>query len=157
MNAFVEALKTTPQLAIPRAYLIACCCEIENLSQEIVEKMISANNCPHIFEFIKNKQIIGELNFKWKNNCFTKFLKLFGSEFYNSIISQIEASEENSFTVNEIESSFATIATNRGLVAHENTPLSASIEDISNKYEKCMRALNLTKNHVESLNTDTPD
>lgn len=147
MSSFTNLIKTSPEFAVPRAYLIACCCDIENLSQDIIYSLFNANKCNYLFEFIKRKNFEGELNFKWKNPCFKKFLNLFGENFHNMVMIEVEKELDK----NILEDSFETIRANRGSIAHENSTISLTVEEIKVCYENCMKALSITKEYVDNL------
>lgn len=142
-----EIIKTIPQIATPRAYLMYCSCEIEKYSHTITEKMIS-NNCSYMYEFFKNKRLLGELNFKWRNDCFNKFLKLFGTGFYDDIIEKILADDLIS-DKNLLDNSFETIRANRGLVSHENNNLNITLDEIDSSFQVCKKAFEIV---IDSLN-----
>lgn len=55
MSSIVDIIKTTSEIAVPRAYLIACACEIELESQKIVNKLVSRDGCPHVYQFLVKK------------------------------------------------------------------------------------------------------
>jgi len=142
-----EIIKTTPQIATPRAYLMYCSCEIEKYSHIIIDKMINTH-CSYMYDFFRNKQLLGELNFKWRNDCFDKFLKLFGTDFYNDMIEKIL--ENNAVNdKNLLDNSFETIRANRGLVSHENSSLNITLDEIDSSFKVCKKAFEIV---IEKLN-----
>jgi|SaaInl8_200m_RNA_FD_contig_123_19987_length_7179_multi_5_in_1_out_0_6 hypothetical protein len=142
-----EIIKSTPQIATPRVYLMYCSCEIENYSHRIIDKMINSH-CSYMYEFFRNKQLLGELNFKWKNNCFDKFLKLFGTEFYADMIEKILEDDVINDDKGLLDNSFETIRANRGLVAHENSNLNITVNEIDSSFQVCKKAFEIV---LESL------
>lgn len=150
MSSIVEIIKTTSEIAVPRAYLIACACEIEIESQKIVNKLVSRVGCPHIYEFLANKQLLGELNFKWKSGSFEKFLKLFGSDFHKNVKNKIINSGHD---FERLVNGFETIGANRGSVTHENSGISITLDEISENFELCMKAFEITNHYIDTLIT----
>ena len=144
-----DTIKDVPEIATPRAYLMYCSCEIESCSHVVIEKMIETE-CKYMYEFFKNKQILGELNFKWKDNCFDRFLKLFGNNFYDKMIFKILEDGLINNDKNLLDNSFETIRANRGLVAHENSNLNITVDEIDSSFQICKRAFEIV---IESLET----
>ena len=100
------------------------------------------------YNFIRNKQLLGELNFKWRNDCFDKFLKLFGTDFYDDMIEKILADDLIS-DKNLLDNSFETIRANRGLVSHENSSLNITLDEIDSSFQVCKKAFEIV---IEKLN-----
>jgi hypothetical protein len=148
MDLLLDTVKTTSEIAIPRAYIIACACEIEKTSQDIIYKMVRKDKCPYIYEFLNKKQVLGELNFKWKNPAFEKFLKLFGDEFYNNVKIKIIAEGIDMARVN---SAFETIGANRGSVAHENSFISVTLTEIEENFQICMKVFDTTNQYIDQM------
>jgi hypothetical protein len=148
MDLLLDTVKTTSEIAIPRAYIIACACEIEKTSQDIIYKMVRKDKCPYIYEFLNKKQVLGELNFKWKNLAFEKFLKLFGDEFYNNVKIKIKAEGIDMARVN---SAFETIGANRGSVAHENSSISVTLTEIEENFQICMKVFDTTNQYIDQM------
>jgi hypothetical protein len=148
MGSFVDIVKTTSEIAIPRAYIIACACEIEKTSQDIIYKMVRKDKCPYIYEFLNKKQVLGELNFKWKNLAFEKFLKLFGDEFYNNVKIKIIAEGIDMARVNY---AFETIGANRGAVAHENSSINVTLTEIEENFQICMKVFDTTNQYIDQM------
>lgn len=147
-STLIEYIKNTPEIAVPRAYLIACASEIEKESQSIVYKLIIEDRCPRIYQYLQKKQILGELNFKWKNNCFNKFITLFGNDF----ASNVHIAINREINDNLLSSSFETIKANRGAIAHENSSIDITINEIEESFQICMKAFELTNQYIDSLN-----
>ena len=142
MNNIIDTIKTTSQIAVPRAYIIACTCQIETMSKEIVFEIVQKDSCPRLFTFLEKKRLIGDLNFKWKEKAFQKFTKQFGDDLYQILVIELG---KQSLDINRINNAFETLGSNRNYVAHENGNLSLTIEEIEDNFKVCYEAMQIFK------------
>lgn len=105
---------------------------------------------PSCISIFSKKTLLGELNFKWKNGSFKKFLELFGDDFHKNVKDKITSTGHD---FERLANGFETIAANRGSVTHENSSISITLDEISENFELCMKAFEITNHYIDTLIT----